>query len=86
MTTPHEVTDECERVHCHIHHTDEPDGWLNCLECGHAWPSPRAVRRDHRRIWVRMFARRAATVAGLLRALTIRADQITACPHCSHDL
>lgn len=49
----HGVTEECYPVHCRIHGVDEPEsaagGFHRCFECGHLYPSKRALRRDHRR-------------------------------------
>jgi hypothetical protein len=49
----HEFTDTCAPIHCYSHHIDEPSrprrDYLSCYECGHLFPTRRALRRDYRR-------------------------------------
>jgi len=49
-TTPHDPTDACEQVHCHIHHIDEwaAKPYRICFECGHLYAGKRALRRAYR--------------------------------------
>lgn len=77
----HEPTDACAHCHCHYHHVDEAGKtYRECYECGHAYPTARALRREHRRrVPFRYYPRT------WLYSLFTRADDITCCPLCAHD-
>lgn len=85
----HEMTDACAEVHCWSHGIDEAaTGWKVCFECGHVYPSARALRRDYRReFWKASgdsWLGRMPLRARLWRVLTVRASRIDFCQHCLH--
>lgn len=83
--SPHDPTSACLTVHCHTHHVDEDDAgaYRVCRECGHVFPTARALRREHRRVW-RDFPTREPLRYRIRRQL-VRASRIWTCPHCAHD-
>lgn len=90
MSTPHQMTTACADVHCFAHNVDEPQpGWLVCFECGHVYPTPRALRRDYRRAFWRA-ARddrfdRLPVWRRVWRVLIVRASRVYFCQHCLHN-
>lgn len=72
------------RQHCAWHNIDEPGGWRNCGECGHAYPTAGALRRTYRRMVWQVFA--GEPLWRIWRCLTVRASRIDYCPLCAHDL
>lgn len=89
MTTPHEMTEACEPLHCWIHHIDEPgDGaYRICGECFHAYPTARAMRRDYRHASRQAEFHLPSGTSWWRRAwrlATVRASRITFCQHCTH--
>lgn len=77
--TPHEASAACSGAHCFACGIDEPTPerpYLVCGECGHYYPSARALRRDYRReAW--RFIRVEWSRVGTRQALPAVAEQIT---------
>lgn len=72
---PHPPTDACAHCHCYYHDVDEAgETYIECYECGHAYPSKRALRRAHRDMPMHLW----------WRALLTPASRITYCPLCAH--
>jgi hypothetical protein len=81
-------------TYCAIHDIDEPDrtgDYAACLECGH-------VYRTRRAFWWAAVIGEVHLVPAIIRhqpirgiaaflwsVLTISPDDLTYCPHCSHD-
>ena len=114
LSTPHQADPECYSFHCWTHNVDELRilPYCACGECGHVFPTRRALRRDYRRGGARLYwrdlikplrvpkalrrqfgARQPAwfwdrwdSLRALTRLLTLSANDITFCPHCTHDL
>lgn len=99
LTTQHAPSEECLDEHCHWHHVDEPIGhrpyYVICLECAHLYRTKRSMRHAYRRAErkAERFARRTfaeavhpGRLAHWWRRLTVRADRITFCQFCTHDL
>jgi hypothetical protein len=90
-TAVHDPTDACWGRHCHIHNVDEPDNraYQVCLECGHVYPTARALRRDYRREYWRIASDdqfgREPVWRRLWRVATVRASRVSFCQHCVHD-
>lgn len=76
-TEPHEVTDDCHRVHCYSHDVDEPDQpcFRYCYECSHVFPTEQALIDADNAVWVQMGR----------SAPNRPSDEIFCCPHCVHD-
>lgn len=100
-TEQHVPTDECRDVHCHWHHVDEPGaGYRLCGECFHLFRTGADLRWAQRRLlladwrWSDSRPRllpggslpsRPSALAWLRKFIKVQADQIYACPMCSHD-
>jgi hypothetical protein len=78
----HEPDSGCNDVHCYACNIDEiGPGYLTCGECFHVYRS----RGELRRLYRRQLIRRQRRPHIVWRALTIRAADISFCPHCIHD-
>lgn len=86
---------KCAGLHFHTHSMDEPGepAYIACFECGHVYPSARALRRAHRRQIIamglprRLFGDDWHGWLTFLRLLQfVRASRITFCQECLHDL
>lgn len=91
-TYQHEPTDACADMHCHWHNVDEDDtgAYVVCLECGHVYPTKRALRSAYRRQvapWRgRVFTSDVPSWRLWWRWLfPPRAGRIWFCQVCSHD-
>lgn len=87
----HDPTSECGHLHCAIHNVDELSypSYFTCGECGHVYPTARALRRAERR-WqwhARKFddGWRFGWIDLALRLATVRVSRIASCALCSHD-
>ena len=80
LVNPHEESEACGGTHCHSHGLDESDvgAWRVCGECGHVYRSP----EDLRRVWADEVG--PAYAPGPAPEVP-PADEILACPLCSHD-
>lgn len=85
---PHEPTENCMSVHCHIHHVDEPDegAYIFCFECGHVYRTARDLRRAYRREYRRTTVRwgKEPLWRRVWTLMTVRAKRIDFCQECTH--
>jgi hypothetical protein len=92
----HDPTEQCEDRHCYSHHEDEDaaGAYIVCGECGHVYPTARALRRRYRRMywettgrssWPDGFRSSPGIIRRLWRLASVRARSIHFCQHCIHD-
>lgn len=80
LVNAHEPTEACAAVHCWWHNADEPSegAYRVCFECRHTYPTAEALRQA----WTEEVG--PAYAPGPAPAPP-PADEILACPLCSHD-
>ncbi len=79
----HYPTDDCWAMHCDSHNVDEASKnvYIRCGECGHLYPTKRALRKA----WRDRGREIGWTFDWRFRAWFKRASKIYFCPECSHD-
>lgn len=74
---------------CAIHRQAElGPAYVICFECGHAFRTPEALVADHNALVARLNAADVDPPGGPYELIAAVSDpeEVTFCPHCSHDL
>jgi hypothetical protein len=96
----HEPSDACLGEHCYSCGVDEASGhaYRVCFECGHVYPTARALRKAYRRVRWEILRNpgiggrawfsnewQTGTLRQVWTTLTVRASKIYFCQLCIHD-
>lgn len=86
-TEKHDVTEECQGIHCESHNLDEAgpgQPYHVCYECGHRFATKEDLAEDYNweaytsAVW---FSELRGTYAQFPR---VEPDKVHHCPHCLH--